>query len=101
MCAHLKDMVEGLSLLKTQKTLSNRVCINNAKAFLSEASSLAFHSTSAEVGRAAQLEVQRAAQQLCSVDTVESVFQNCNSIISPGSCSTTREERGAKVGSIH
>lgn len=45
---------------------------------------------------AAQLDVRHAAAPLCSVDTEFNLFQSCNSIISPGSCSTTREWKGGK-----
>lgn len=44
----------------------------------------------------AQLDAWHAAAPLCSVDTEFNLFQNCNSIISPGSCSTTREWKGGK-----
>lgn len=45
---------------------------------------------------AAQLDVQHAAVPFFSLDTEFNLFQSRNSIISPGSCSTTREQKGGK-----
>lgn len=50
-----------------------------------------FPSPTEGVQSAAQLDVQRAAAPHCSEDTESNLLPSRNSIITPGSCSTTRE----------
>lgn len=79
----------------------NLAHINNAEAPLRGLfPPLPLHSTfpplTERVVSAAQLDVQHAAAPLRSVETEFNLFQSCNSIIAPGSCSTTREWKGGE-----
>lgn len=106
LCSHLWILCVQHPTLKGNKTgvlqilrSPNLSLINNAEAPLRGLFSLFLFSPSflfLREGGAAQLDVQHSAAQHSSVDTEFNLFQGCNSIISPGSCSATREGKGGR-----